>query len=160
VRQQLKALLEVAAAQQTESSASHKVRTRLPLGIRTAHKRAGPWRRQSRAVSGLIVTHGTPSRPADGPGASTTIVTTVRATTTTEDVGDATTTTMIMTAAGPQTRGVHEPLARASGMRGSPRVSELCPTYPGTTGTPTPECGSRTTGSRATGGERRTTSSS
>jgi hypothetical protein len=43
--------------------------------------------------------------------------------------------------------------ARAFGMRGSPRVFALRPTYPGTTGTPTPVYGLRTTNSPATPGE-------
>jgi hypothetical protein len=63
-----------------------------------------------------------------------------------------------MTAAGRRTRGVREVLARASGMRGSPRVSGLRPMYQGTTRTPTPAWASRTTGVRAMrggGGDRR-----
>jgi hypothetical protein len=43
--------------------------------------------------------------------------------------------------------------ARAFRMRGSPRVFALRPTYPGTTGTPTPVYGLRTTDSPATPGE-------
>jgi hypothetical protein len=100
-------------------------RTCLPLSIGTAGKGAGPQRQQSRAGSGLIEMHGTPSRPADGPGASTTIVTTVHTPTTTEYTGDAKTVTMTVTAAVRPTRGVHEPLATASEMRGSPCISEL-----------------------------------
>jgi hypothetical protein len=45
-------------------------------------------------------------------------------------------------------------------MRGSPRISGLRPTFPGTMGTPTPACGWRITGSRATREGRQTTSSS
>jgi hypothetical protein len=69
---------------------------------------------------------------------------------TTEGAGDATTTMMIATTVGRRTTGVHVPLVRTSRTRGSPCVFELRPTYPGTTGTPTPAYGSRTTGSHVT----------
>jgi hypothetical protein len=145
VRQQLKALLEAAAAQQAESSASlqHSERGRarapsahspnlLPPGIRITGKGEGRRRQQSRAGSGPIATPGTPSSRVDGLGASTTTattttatMTTVAATTTTEGVDDATIATTIVTAAGHRTRGARELLARASGMRGSLRISGL-----------------------------------
>jgi hypothetical protein len=96
----------------------------------------------------------TPSRPDGGPRASTTTATTARATTTTVDVGDATTSMTTATSAGRQTREVHRPLVRASVTRSFLRVSVLRPTFQGTTGTPIPACGSRTTGSHATPGER------
>jgi hypothetical protein len=79
---------------------------------------------------------------------------TARATTTTEAADAAITVMMIVTVAGCRTNGVYELLARASGMRSFAHVSELRPTYLGTTGTPTPTCGSRTIGSRATREER------
>jgi hypothetical protein len=64
------------------------------------------------------------------------------------------------TAVSHQTRGVRGPLARVSAMRSSLRTSVLRPTYLGTTRTPTPAHGSRTTSSPATPGERRATFSS
>jgi hypothetical protein len=50
-------------------------------------------------------------------------------------------------------------LAGASEMRSSPRASGLRPTYRDTTWTPTPVCGLRITGLRATSAGRPTTSS-
>jgi hypothetical protein len=161
VRQQLKALLEAAAAQQVESSTSRQRSERGRAGAPFAHGpnpgigsegkgAVEPLRQRSRAESGPTATHGTPLRLANGPRASTATTTTARATTTIEDAGDATTATTTATAASRRTREVHGPLVRASGMRGSPLVFALQPTY----------LGSRTTDSPATPGEQRTTSSS
>jgi hypothetical protein len=74
--------------------------------------------------------------------------------------GDATTATMTVTAAGRQTRGAHETSGRRCEIQSSPPASELRQTSPGTTGRPTRACGWRTTDSRVTWVERRTTSSS
>jgi hypothetical protein len=137
---------------------SHTAQTRLPLDTRIAGKGARRRRRRSRAGSGLTVTHGTPSRLTDGLGVST--ITTAHATTMTEGARDATIATATVIATGRRTRGVRELSTRASRMRGSHHVSGLRPMYPGTMGTPTPVCDSRTTGSHATREKRQMTSSS
>jgi hypothetical protein len=157
VRQQLKVLLEAAAAQQAESSASRQCSERgraeapsthgpnpPPSQHRERGEGAESLHRHSEAASGPTATCGTLSRPADGPRASTTTTTTARATTTIEDAGGVTTATTTATAAGHQTRGVRGPLAKASETRISPRVSVLRETCLCTTGTPTPAYGSRT----------------
>jgi hypothetical protein len=82
------------------------------------------------------------------------------ATTMIADTDGAMTVITTVTAVGYEARGVRGPLARASATQSSLRASVLRPTYLGTTGTPTPSCGSRTTGSLATSGERWTTTSS
>jgi hypothetical protein len=132
-------------------------RTRLPLGTSIAGKGVGQWRWRSRAGSGLIAMHRTPLRPAGGLGVSTIIATTAHTITTTEGAHDATTVTTTVTATGRRSRGARELSARTSRMRGSPHISGLQQMYLGITGTPTPACGSRTTGSR-TRKERQTTS--
>jgi hypothetical protein len=113
---------------------------------------AEPRHRRSGAASVPTATYRTPSRPDDGLRASTTTVTTAHVTTTTADARGATTTTTTATTAGHQAKGVHGRLARASATRSSLRASMLRPTYQGTTGIPTPACGSRTTGSLVTPG--------
>jgi hypothetical protein len=153
VHQQLKALLEAAAAQQAESSASHHrsererversprtARIRLLTIIESAESEAKPRHRRLEAAPGPTATCGTPSRPDDGPRASTNTATTTRAITTIVDADGATTTTTTATAAGRRTKGVNRPLARAYATRSSLHSSVLRPTYLGTIGTPTPAC--------------------
>jgi hypothetical protein len=106
--------------------------------------------RRSRVVLGPIATPGTPSRLADELRVSTTTTTTARTTTTIVGAGGATTAMTTASVVGHRTSGVHELLAGASVTRSSPRASRPRPTYRDTTGTPTPVCGSRTTGSCAT----------
>jgi hypothetical protein len=138
VRQQLKALLEAAAAQQAESSTLRQRSERGRVGASSAHgqnppppsiesakREAEPRHRRSEAALGPTATHGTPSRPDGGLRVSTTTVTTARATTTIVDVGGATTMMMTATAAGRPTKEVHGPLARASTMRSSLSASTL-----------------------------------
>jgi hypothetical protein len=118
VRQQLKALLKAAVAQQAESSASCQHSERGRAGAPSAHgpnpppsqhrehgEGAEPWHRRSRAASGPTATCGTPSRPAGGPKALTTIATPAHATTMITYAGGATTVTTTATAAGHQARG-------------------------------------------------------
>jgi hypothetical protein len=177
VHQQLKVLLEAAAAQQAESSASRQRSERHRGAAPSAHRlnppppdiriaEMGPrlQHRRSIAISGPTAMLGTPSKLTDGLRASTTTTTVTTATAatsiahigmTTRDADDATTATTTATVAGCRTRGDHELSDKAYGTRGSPRISELRPTSPGTTGTRTPTCGWRTTGSRATRGSDR-----
>jgi hypothetical protein len=167
VRQQLKALLEAAVAQQAESSTSRQRSERGRAGAPSAHGPNPPpsqrrehgeaGRAAASAVKsrlGPIGMHETPSRLANMPRASTTTATTAHATTMIKDAGGATTATTTTTAAARRTRGVRGPLARAFEMRDFPRVFALRPTYLGTTGTPTPAYGSSTTDSPAMLGER------
>jgi hypothetical protein len=134
-------------------------RIRLLLSNRDKGTESEPRRQRLRTVSGPTATPGTPSRLAGELRVSTTTMTTARATTTIVGAGGATTATTIASAAGHRTSRVHGLLARASVTRSSPRASWLRPTYQDTTGTPTPVCGSRTTGSRATPVGRPTISS-
>jgi hypothetical protein len=76
------------------------------------------------------------------------------------DAGGATTVTTTASAAGHRTNEVCGPLVGASTTRNSLRASGLRPMCQDMMGTPTPACGSRTTGSHATPVERPTTSSS
>jgi hypothetical protein len=132
VRQQLKALLKAAAAQQTESSASHQRSERGRAGAPSAHDPNPPTSQHRergegggaatsavRAASSPTATCGTPSRPDDGPRVSTTTAKIARATTMIVDAGDTTTATTTATATGRQTKGVHGPLVRASATRSS-----------------------------------------
>jgi hypothetical protein len=162
-------LLERAATQQTEGSASRQCSERGRAGALSAHglnppasqhrecgEGGGAATRRSEAALGPTAMHGTPPRPDGGRRVSTTTVTTARATTTIVDVGSATTVMMTATAAGRQTKGVHGLLVRAYTTRSSLRASVLRPTYQGTMGTLTLACGSRITSSLATpGGDRR-----
>jgi hypothetical protein len=84
--------------------------------------------------------------------------TTIGAVTTTVDAGGATTATTTGTPAGRRTKGVRVLLVRESATQSPLRASALRPSCQGTTGVPTPVCGSRTTGLLATLGERPTTS--
>jgi hypothetical protein len=151
-------------AQQAESSASRQRSERGRAGAPSAHGPNPPPSQHrergegERGEGGGAATSAVRSRL--GPRASTTTVTTARATTTIVDVGGTTTATTTAIAASRRTKGVHGPLARASATRSSFRAFVLRPMYLGTTGTPTLACGSRTTDSPATPGERRTTSSS
>jgi hypothetical protein len=134
VRQQLKSLLEAAASQKAESSASRQRLECRRAGAPSAHSLNPPPSQHrehgegGRAValavrSRLGPNHnaGTPSNPDGGPRASTT----AHATTTTVDTGDDTTATTTVIAAGHRTKEVHGPLARASATRSSLRTSAL-----------------------------------
>jgi hypothetical protein len=142
VRQQLKALLEAATAQQAESSASRQCSERGRAGAPSAHGPNPPPSQHRECGEGggaaASVVRSRLGRNRDvrntikarrWPRASTTTMTTARTTTTIEDAGDITTATTTATAAGHETRGVRGPLARASVMRSSPRASELQPTF-------------------------------
>jgi hypothetical protein len=142
VREQLKALLEAAAAQQVESSASRQHsergwagapsahgRTRLLLSNRDKGTESGLRRRRSRAVSGPTAMPGTPSRLANELRVSTTTTTTARTTTTIVGAGGTTTATTIASAAGHRTSRVRGLSAGAFVTRSSPRASGPQPTY-------------------------------
>jgi hypothetical protein len=163
VCQQLKALLEAAAAQQAESSASRQRLERGRVGAPSVHgPNPPPSQHRERGEGGGAAASSVKSRL--GPNRDE--WNTIEARRWAESVynhhnnrshyhddrgcGDATTATTTATVAGHRTREVHRPLVRASRMQGSPRVSALRPMYPGTTGTPTPACGSRTIDSPAT----------
>jgi hypothetical protein len=97
--------------------------------IESAGREAEPQHQRSGAALGLTTTHRTPSRSDGGPRASTTTATTTCGTMTIVDAGGATTAATTATAAGRQTKGVHELLVRASATRSSLRASMLRPTY-------------------------------
>jgi hypothetical protein len=157
VRQQLKALLEAAAAQQAEGSATRQRSERGRAGATSTHgpnpppsqhrecgEGVGAAALRSKVVLVPTATLGTPSRHDDELRASTT-ATTARAITTTVGADDATIATTTASAAGHQTSEVSGPLAGASATRNSLHASGLRPMCQDTMGTPTPTCGSRTT---------------
>jgi hypothetical protein len=125
-------------------------RIHLPLSSRDTRTELLLRHQRSRADSDPTATSGTPSKLAGELRASTTMTTTARATTTIVGADGATTATTTASAAGYRTSEVRGLLAKASVTRSSPHSFGLQPTYRDATGTPTPVCGSRTTGSRAT----------
>jgi hypothetical protein len=172
VRQQLKALLEVAAAQQAESSASRQRSERGRAGAPSAHNSNPPPSQQQGRGEGVgpsvsaIKSHLGPNRDARN---------TIEARRRAESVDNNHVNRSrhnddrerrrhhdsdddCECSWSPSQQG-HGPLVGASAMRSSPCSSGLRPMCRGTMGTPTPAYGSRTTGSRATPVERPTTSS-
>jgi hypothetical protein len=166
VRQQLKALLEDVAAQQAESPAlcqhSERGRARAPSaqGLNPPTSQHEGRGEEVGAVASVVKSHlgptvtpETPSKPENELRASTTTAITAHATTMTTDADGVMTTMTTASAAGHQTSGVRKPLAGASVTRSSLRASGFQPMCQDMMGTPTPVCGSRTNGSRATSGE-------
>jgi hypothetical protein len=173
VRQQLKALLKAAAAQQAKSSPSHQWSERGRVGAPSAHGPNPPpsWHQDHRE-GGRVAASTVKSRLGPDRDARKTIeahrwAETVdnhrdnrschhndRGCTRHYESNDDCDRSWL-----PNQR-VRELSAGASEMRGFPRISGLRPMYLGTTGTPTPVCGSKTTGSHATREERQMTSSS
>jgi hypothetical protein len=171
VREQLKTLLEAAVAQQAECSASHQC---LKCGWAEAPSANGPNppppQQQGQgdgvgAATSAVKSRLEPRRDSRHTieahrraESVTTTTTTARTTTTIMGADGATTVTTTASTASHRTSGVHGLLAGASVTRSSPRVFGHRTTYRDTTGTLTPMCGSRTTGSRATPAGRPTIS--
>jgi hypothetical protein len=126
VHEQLKALLEgqqnnkprarPRASAPSAGGQEHHLRTVqicLLLSIESAGREAGPRHQRSRAILGPTEMRGASSRPDARLRALTTTAMAARATTMIVGADGATTATTTATAAGPQTKEVHGPLAGA-----------------------------------------------